>query len=55
MTLCVQHGIVRTAARSKAVAVVTEVRINQRLQHLQQGLLDEPIRHRRDAKLALAS
>jgi hypothetical protein len=35
--------------------VLTEGGIKLRLQHLQQRLLDQPIRHRRDAKLALAS
>ena len=45
----------RASARTEAVAVLAEGRIKDRLQHLQQRLLDQPIRHRRDAKLALAS
>ena len=50
-----EHGVVRASARPEAVAVLAEGRIKNRLQHLQQRLLDQPIRHRRDAKLALAS
>src|ERR1700689_57445 len=45
----------RAPARPEAVAVLTEGWIKYRLQHLQQRLLDEPIRHRRDTKLALTS
>ena len=45
--------IVRTAPRSKPVAVVAEAGVDLRLQHLQQCLLDQPIHHRRDAQLAL--
>ena len=36
------------------MAVFTEGRIDDGLQHLQQRLLDQPIRHRRDAQLPLA-
>jgi hypothetical protein len=43
-----EHGVVRTASRSEAEAVFGERRINHRLQDLQQGLLDQPIRHRRN-------
>lgn len=49
---CAKHCIVRTASRPKAVAVLGERRIDQRLQHLQQGLVDQPIRHRRNPQLA---
>jgi hypothetical protein len=35
--------------------VLTEHGIKYRLQHLQQCLLDQPIRHRRNAKLALTT
>src|SRR5471032_1521388 len=35
--------------------MLAEGRVQNRLQHLQQCLLDQPIRHRRDAKLALTS
>src|SRR5437660_9203684 len=45
----------RTSARPEAVAVLAEGRIKNGLQHLQQRLLDQTIRHRRDAKLALAA
>ena len=48
------HRVVRAPARAKAMAVVAEGRIDDRLQHLQQRLLDQPIQHRRDAQLALA-
>lgn len=44
----------RTTARPEAVAVLAESGIKERLQHLQQRLLDQAIRHRRDAELALA-
>lgn len=50
-----QDRILRSAPRSETVAVLTEGRIKQRLQHLQQRLLDQPIRHRGDAQLALAT
>ena len=45
----------RTPPGPEAVAVLAERRVKQRLQHLQQGLLNQPIRHRRYAQLALAS
>ena len=45
----------RASARPEAVAVRAEGRIKDGLQHLQQRLLDQTIRHRRDAELALAS
>jgi hypothetical protein len=35
--------------------VLAEGGINQRLQHLQEGLLNQSIYHRRDAQLALAA
>jgi hypothetical protein len=54
-TLEPQNGPMRTAVRTEAVAVLAEGWIKHRLQHLQQRLLYQPIRHRRDAKLALAS
>src|SRR5262249_12052491 len=38
----------------EAVACIREGWVEQRLQDLQQGLLDEPVEHRRDAELALA-
>ena len=50
-----QHRVVRTPPRPEAVAVLAEGGVENRLQHLQQCLLDQPIHHRRDAKLALAT
>ena len=35
--------------------MLREGRVEQRLQDLQEGLLDEPVEHRRDAELALAA
>ena len=49
------HGAVRGTARSEAVAVLGEAGIESRLQDLQEGLLDEPIEHGRDAELSLAA
>ncbi len=43
------------SARAEAVAMLAEGGIKDGLQHLQQRLLDQPIRHRWDAKLALAT
>ena len=43
------------APRSETKAVLAERRVQQRLLDLQQRLLDQSIRHRRDAQLALAS
>ena len=45
----------RAAARPEAVAMLAEGGVKERLQHLQQRLLDQTIRHRRDTKLALAA
>jgi hypothetical protein len=52
---CGLDRIMRTPARSKPVAVFAERGVDQRLQHLQKGLLDQTICHRRDAQLALAA
>jgi hypothetical protein len=49
------YRIMSTPPGPKTVAVFTERRIKQRLQYLQQGLLNQPIRYRRYAQLALAS
>ena len=46
-----QHGAVRPASRAEPVAVVGEARVDPRLQHLQQGLLDQSVGHRRDPQL----
>lgn len=53
--LCRQDGIVRTSARAEAVAVLAEVGIKDRLQDLQERLLDQAVQHRGDAELALAA
>ena len=53
--LCRQDSVVGTSARPKAVAVGTEGWIKDRLKNLQECLLDQAVRHRRDAKLALAT
>ena len=50
-----QNGAVRAPARSKAVAVVTEGGIKDRLKDLQKRLLDQAVQHRGNAKLALAA
>ena len=47
MTLRFEHRVVRATARPKAVAVFGERRVDQRLQNLQQGLLNQPVGHRR--------
>ena len=47
------YRIMRTPPGPEAVAVLLNVG-SSRLQHLQQGLLNQPIRHRRYARLALA-
>ena len=39
----------RASPRPEAVAVLAEGRIDQRLQHLQQGLLDQPVHHGRES------
>jgi len=43
--------VVRPPPRPEAVAVFRKRRIEDRLQHLQDGLLDEPVEHGRDAQL----
>jgi hypothetical protein len=55
VTLCLQHRVLRSAARPEAVTRFREGRINLRLQDLQQGLLDQSIRDRRDTQFALAT
>jgi hypothetical protein len=45
MLLCCEHGVTRTTARTKSVAVLTKSGIDQRLQHLQDGLLDQSVDH----------
>jgi hypothetical protein len=49
------YGVVRPAARAESVAVIGKRRIELRLQDLQQGLLNESVQDRWNAKLALAS
>jgi hypothetical protein len=55
VALCRENRVVGAPARPKAVAVCAEGWVKYRLQHLQQCLLDQPIRDRRDAQLALAA
>jgi hypothetical protein len=50
--LRLQHRAVRASPRPEAVAVLAERRVDQRLQHLQQRLLDQPVHHRRYPQLA---
>ncbi|MCY1450575.1 hypothetical protein D9M71_673950 [compost metagenome] len=50
-----QNGVLRTAPPAKTVAVFTESRIEEWLQDLQQGLLDQTIGDRRNAQLALTA
>lgn len=45
------HGIVRSAPRPKAVTVFRKRRIENRLQHLQQQLLNKGVEHSRNAQL----
>src|SRR5262249_51706332 len=42
------HGIVRAAPRPKAIAVLGKRRIESRLEHLQDALLDESVENRRN-------
>jgi site-specific DNA recombinase len=53
--LCRQDSVVGASARSKAVAVDAEGWIKDRLKNLQECLLDQAVRHRRDAEFALAT
>jgi hypothetical protein len=55
VALCRQHCVMRATSRPEAMAVIGECRVNFGLQNLQQGLLDQPIRHRRYAQFAQAS
>ena len=48
---CGLDRIVRAPARPKPVAVLAEGGVDQRLQHLQKGLLDQSICHRRNGQL----
>ncbi len=50
-----KDGVVRTSARAEAVAVLAEGGIKDRLEDLQERLLDQAVQHRGDAKLALAA
>lgn len=49
------HSLVRASARTEAVAVRAEGRVEEGLQDLLEGLLHQAILHRGDAKLTLAS
>ena len=50
-----QNGIVGSAARAKAVTVLAEGGIDQRLLHLQQCLLNQTVGHGGDAQFPLTS
>ena len=47
-----EHRVVRAAPRPEAVAVRAEARVDERLQHLQQRLLDQPVHDGRNPQLA---
>jgi hypothetical protein len=49
------NGFLCAAPRSETKAVLAKGRVQQRLQDLQQRLLDQSIRHRRNAQLTLAT
>jgi hypothetical protein len=55
ITLRLEHRVMRSPPRTKAIAVIRKRRIYPRLYHLQESLLDQPIRHRRYAQLAHAT
>ena len=44
---CPRDGLMRRAAGPKPVGVIAEVRLEHGLEHLQHGLLDQPVQHRR--------
>ena len=50
-----QHRAMRASPRPEAVAMLAERGGNQWLQHLQQGLLDQPVHHGRYPQLARAT
>lgn len=43
--LCSEHSVTRATARTESMAVLTKSGVDQRLQHLQNGLLDQSIEH----------
>src|SRR5665213_458235 len=49
------HGLVSASIWSEPVAVLAKRRIEYRLQYLKEGLLYDPVLHRRDAEQALAT
>ncbi|MNU05312.1 hypothetical protein D3C72_2500660 [compost metagenome] len=55
MALSRQDSILRTASRTKAVAVFTESRIKEWLQDLQQRLLDQAVGDRWNTQLTFAA
>src|SRR5690606_26165712 len=50
-----KYRVLRTPSRPEAVTMLAEGGIQQGLQHLQQRLLNQPVRYRRDTQLALAA
>lgn len=55
ITLGGKNRVLRTASGTEAVAVFTEGGIEQRLQDLQQRLLDQSVGNRRDTQLAFTA
>jgi hypothetical protein len=55
VALRLRDRVVGAASRPKALAVRRKARVESRPEHLQDGLLDEPIDDGRDAELSLAS
>jgi hypothetical protein len=53
--LCLEHRPVRASPRPEAVAVLAQSRVDDRLQHLQQRLLDQSVHHGRYAQFALSA
>jgi hypothetical protein len=53
--LCLAHRLVSRTTGSEAKAEFGEGWVPRRLQNLQDGLLDKPVHHRRNAELSLAS
>ena len=51
VALRLTYRVVRLASRPESVAVLAERGIEDRLQHLQDRLLDEPVEHGRNAQL----
>ena len=55
LLLRLEHRVLCPPSGSKPVTVLTETRVNHGLQHLQQGLLNQPISHRGYPQFAKAT